>query len=143
MHSISSKYRKPKGRPSKRRAACIRNLEKGISACSSSSDSKCDEISTGAVPSTSVSHRKSLVYGGNSLNEPAAVCKPQGDLQFRLRQSCSSSFHDGGILKKSTCENDVTDSCHHSIFSRCRHIFLFGHFRKWRGLFEVRSLQIR
>ncbi|GFR14235.1 hypothetical protein TNCT_186281 [Trichonephila clavata] len=54
MHSISSKYRKPKGRPSKRRAACIRNLEKGkSSACSSSSDSKCDEISTGAVPSTS------------------------------------------------------------------------------------------
>ncbi|GFQ67687.1 hypothetical protein TNCT_157521, partial [Trichonephila clavata] len=53
MHSISSKYRKPKGRPSKRRAACIRNLEKGKSACSSSSDSKCDEISTGAVPSTS------------------------------------------------------------------------------------------
>ncbi|GFR14257.1 hypothetical protein TNCT_613251 [Trichonephila clavata] len=52
MHSISSKYRKPKGRPSKRRAACIRNLEKGKSACSSSSDSKCDEISTGAVPST-------------------------------------------------------------------------------------------
>ncbi|GFR13582.1 hypothetical protein TNCT_188261 [Trichonephila clavata] len=55
MHSISSKYRKPKGRPSKRRAACIKNLEKGkSSACSSSSDSKCDEISTGAVPSTSV-----------------------------------------------------------------------------------------
>ncbi|GFR09932.1 hypothetical protein TNCT_724161 [Trichonephila clavata] len=53
MHSISSKYRKPKGRPSKRRAACIRNLEKGKPACSSSSDSKCDEISTGAVPSTS------------------------------------------------------------------------------------------
>ncbi|GFQ67827.1 cytochrome P450 4V2 [Trichonephila clavata] len=53
MHSTSSKYRKPKGRPSKRRAACIRNLEKGKSACSSSSDSKCDEISTGAVPSTS------------------------------------------------------------------------------------------
>ncbi|GFR31652.1 hypothetical protein TNCT_161551 [Trichonephila clavata] len=53
MHSISSKYRKPKGRPNKRRAACIRNLEKGKSACSSSSDSKCDEISTGAVPSTS------------------------------------------------------------------------------------------
>ncbi|GFR10643.1 hypothetical protein TNCT_247401 [Trichonephila clavata] len=54
MHSISSKYRKPKGRPNKRRAACIRNLEKGKSACSSSSDSKCDAISTGAVPSTSV-----------------------------------------------------------------------------------------
>ncbi|GFR33650.1 hypothetical protein TNCT_314471 [Trichonephila clavata] len=54
MHSISSKYRKPKGRPSKRRAACIRNLEKGkSSACSSSSDSKCDEISTEAVPGTS------------------------------------------------------------------------------------------
>ncbi|GFQ68853.1 hypothetical protein TNCT_79841 [Trichonephila clavata] len=52
MHSISSKYRKPKGRPSKRRAACIRNLEKGKSACSSSSDSKYDEISSGAVPST-------------------------------------------------------------------------------------------
>ncbi|GFW98627.1 hypothetical protein TNCV_2758061 [Trichonephila clavipes] len=53
MHSISSKYRKPKGRLSKRRAACIRNLEKGnSSACNSSSDNKCDEISTEAVPST-------------------------------------------------------------------------------------------
>ncbi|GFR24094.1 hypothetical protein TNCT_374051 [Trichonephila clavata] len=54
MHSISSKYRKPKGRPSKRKAACITNLEKGkSSACSSSSDTKCDEILTEAVPSTS------------------------------------------------------------------------------------------
>ncbi|GFR10916.1 hypothetical protein TNCT_322871 [Trichonephila clavata] len=54
MHSISSKYRKPKGRPSKRRAACIRNLEKGkSSACSSSYHSKCNEISTEAHPSTS------------------------------------------------------------------------------------------
>ncbi|GFY76716.1 hypothetical protein TNIN_449801 [Trichonephila inaurata madagascariensis] len=54
MHSISSKYRKPKGRLSKRRAACIRNLEKGkSSACNSLSDNKCDEISTEAVPSTS------------------------------------------------------------------------------------------
>ncbi|GFR33707.1 hypothetical protein TNCT_104261 [Trichonephila clavata] len=61
MHSISSKYRKPKGRPSKRRAACIRNLEKGKSACSSSSDSKCDEISTGAVPSTSDSENTSEI----------------------------------------------------------------------------------
>ncbi|GFS35333.1 hypothetical protein TNIN_198011 [Trichonephila inaurata madagascariensis] len=55
MHSISSKYRKLKGRLSKRRAACIRNLEKGKSSpCNSSSDNKCDEISTEAVPSTSV-----------------------------------------------------------------------------------------
>ncbi|GFS80300.1 uncharacterized protein TNCV_3447531 [Trichonephila clavipes] len=54
MHSISSKYRKPKGRLNKRRAACIRNLEKGkSSACNSSSDNKCDEISTEAVPRTS------------------------------------------------------------------------------------------
>ncbi|GFT27418.1 uncharacterized protein TNCV_1275341 [Trichonephila clavipes] len=54
MHSISSKYQKPKGRLSKRRAACIRNLEKEkSSACNSSSDNKCDEISTEAVPSTS------------------------------------------------------------------------------------------
>ncbi|GFR15687.1 hypothetical protein TNCT_229301 [Trichonephila clavata] len=53
MHTISSKYRKPKGRPSKRRAAFIRNLEKGkSSACSSSSDSKCDEVSTEVVPSS-------------------------------------------------------------------------------------------
>ncbi|GFW07769.1 hypothetical protein TNCV_3919021 [Trichonephila clavipes] len=36
MHSVSSKYRKPKGRLSNRRAACIRNLEKGkSSACNS------------------------------------------------------------------------------------------------------------
>ncbi|GFV39190.1 uncharacterized protein TNCV_1157751 [Trichonephila clavipes] len=54
MHSISSKYRKPKGRLNKRRAACIRNLEKGkSSAYNVSSDNKCDEISTEAVPSTS------------------------------------------------------------------------------------------
>ncbi|GFU50343.1 uncharacterized protein TNCV_301721 [Trichonephila clavipes] len=54
MHSISSKYRKPKGRLNKRRAACIRNLEKGkSSAYNVSSDTKCDEISTEAVPSTS------------------------------------------------------------------------------------------
>ncbi|GFQ77099.1 hypothetical protein TNCT_494451 [Trichonephila clavata] len=53
MHSISSKYRKPKGRPSKRRAVSIRDLEKRKSSTYSSSDSKCDEISTEAVPSTS------------------------------------------------------------------------------------------
>ncbi|GFW97186.1 uncharacterized protein TNCV_631911 [Trichonephila clavipes] len=54
MHSISSKYRKPKGRLNKQRAACIRNLEKGkSSAYNVSSDNKCDEISTEAVPSTS------------------------------------------------------------------------------------------
>ncbi|GFR15272.1 retrovirus-related Pol polyprotein from transposon opus [Trichonephila clavata] len=57
MHSLSSKYGKrlsDKGQLSKRRAACIRNLEKGkSSACSSSSDTKCDEISTEAVPGTS------------------------------------------------------------------------------------------
>ncbi|GFY36686.1 uncharacterized protein TNCV_2566491 [Trichonephila clavipes] len=54
MHSISSKYRKPKGRLNKRRAACIRNLEKGkSSAYNVSADNKCDEISTEAVPSTS------------------------------------------------------------------------------------------
>ncbi|GFU88191.1 uncharacterized protein TNCV_845841 [Trichonephila clavipes] len=54
MQSISSKYRKLKGRLSKRRAACIRNLEKGkFSACNLSLDNKCDEILTEAVPSTS------------------------------------------------------------------------------------------
>ncbi|GFR22671.1 hypothetical protein TNCT_342631 [Trichonephila clavata] len=68
MHSISSKYRKPKGRPSKRRAACIRNLEKGKSACSSSSDSKCDEISTGAVPSTSGMSKSDVDSESNEYN---------------------------------------------------------------------------
>ncbi|GFQ82252.1 hypothetical protein TNCT_629681 [Trichonephila clavata] len=58
MLSISSKYRKPKGRPSKCRAVCTRNLEKGKSSACSSSDSKCDEISTGDVPSTSVVIKK-------------------------------------------------------------------------------------
>ncbi|GFV79013.1 uncharacterized protein TNCV_3687201 [Trichonephila clavipes] len=54
MHSISSKYRKPKGRLIKRTAACISNLKAGKSAaCNSSSDNECDEISKEAVPSTS------------------------------------------------------------------------------------------
>ncbi|GFR05226.1 hypothetical protein TNCT_252641 [Trichonephila clavata] len=54
MHSISSKYRKLKGQLSKRKAACIRNLETGkSSACNISSDNKCDKISTESVPSTS------------------------------------------------------------------------------------------
>ncbi|GFR19831.1 hypothetical protein TNCT_487421 [Trichonephila clavata] len=81
MHSISSKYRKPKGRPSKRRAAYIRNLEKGkSSACNSSSDSKCDEISTGAVPSTS--DRCFFKVEGNSHI-------PVG---FRLRHGVDTTF---------------------------------------------------
>ncbi|GFV28745.1 uncharacterized protein TNCV_3986951 [Trichonephila clavipes] len=63
MHNISSKYRKPKGRLSKRRAACIRNLEKGkSSACNSSLDYKCDEISTEAIPSTSDHVRQVNLY---------------------------------------------------------------------------------
>ncbi|GFQ71126.1 hypothetical protein TNCT_267651 [Trichonephila clavata] len=91
MHSISSKYRKPKGRPGKRRAACIRNLEKGKSASSSSSDSKCDEISTGAVPSTSVSSH--TVLSGPVLGPPLYLPEPLPDPSTYVRPVARSLIY--------------------------------------------------
>ncbi|GFY48456.1 hypothetical protein TNIN_356421 [Trichonephila inaurata madagascariensis] len=89
MHSISSKYRKPKGRLSKRRAACIRNLEKGkSSACNSSSDNKCDEISTEAVSNISevdnmkTSTLATLFHFMSTVAKPMHSKCPEGKLSW-------------------------------------------------------------